>query len=170
MHLLESIICTLTAICWSLNLVQPEITVAAIIEQNGCFLMVEERAPGTTVFNQPAGHLEGAENFVEAVIRETYEETGRRFIPTALVGIYLWPAADTRILRLCFCGTIEASMPERDLDPDILATHWFDEATLATHATRLRSPLVGRAIRDYRAGHRYPLDAAVCLDAHGECP
>lgn len=153
----------------SLILIKPEVTVAAIIEQNGRFLMVEEQVHGRVVFNQPAGHLEAGENFTDAVIRETQEETGRRFRPHALVGIYLWPAAATRILRLCFCGDVAPGGQERGPDPEIITPHWLDEHAIAARAEDLRSPLVLRAINDYRAGNRYPLEVANCLDTAGAC-
>ncbi|MEX2367769.1 MAG: NUDIX domain-containing protein, partial [Pseudohongiellaceae bacterium] len=54
---------------------QPHLTVAAVIEQNGRFLMVEESVEGRIVLNQPAGHVESGESFIEAAIRETLEET-----------------------------------------------------------------------------------------------
>lgn len=151
-------------------MIQPEVTVAAIIEQHGRFLLVEERAQGHIVFNQPAGHLEQGETFIEAVVRETYEETGRQFRPHALVGIYLWPAASTRILRLCFCGDVAPGGRTRGPDTDIIGTHWLDEDAIAASKGSLRSPLVLRAINDYRAGTRYPLDVATTLDADGVAP
>ena len=54
---------------------KPDVTVAAIAERDGRFLLVEERASGRVVINQPAGHLEDGETFLEAVVRETLEET-----------------------------------------------------------------------------------------------
>lgn len=40
--------------------------------------------------NQPAGHLESNESLIEAIVRETQEETAWQFEPTALIGIYRW--------------------------------------------------------------------------------
>ncbi len=87
-----------------------DVTVAAVIERDGKFLMVEERA-GTAdklVLNQPAGHLEQGESLVAAVAREALEETGHRFEPEHVVGFYLWrsPDADTTYLRIAFCGAV----------------------------------------------------------------
>ena len=56
---------------------QPFVTVAAIIECRGKFLLVSEydEAPDP-VYGQPAGHLEKQEDLIEAVTREIKEETG----------------------------------------------------------------------------------------------
>jgi ADP-ribose pyrophosphatase YjhB (NUDIX family) len=88
-----------------------DVTVAAIIERDGRFLMVEERAAGGLVLNQPAGHLEQGESLVTAVIRETIEETGHHFEPNHVVGFYLWRSeeAGKTYLRVVFCGTAEPS-------------------------------------------------------------
>ncbi|MCY4050311.1 MAG: NUDIX domain-containing protein [Gammaproteobacteria bacterium] len=66
----------------------PHVTVAAIAQIHGKYLMVKERIMGNPVFNQPAGHLEEHETLQEAVIRECMEETGWKFEPEGLVGIY----------------------------------------------------------------------------------
>src|SRR5262249_30852067 len=72
-----------------------DVTVAAIVESRGRFLMVEERAGADQlVFNQPAGHLERGESLLTAVIREALEETGHRFDPEHVVGFYLWNSLD----------------------------------------------------------------------------
>ena len=54
---------------------KPRVTVAALIENEGRFLLVQELISGRSVYNQPAGHLEDGETLIEAVIRETREET-----------------------------------------------------------------------------------------------
>ena len=85
---------------------RPDLTVAAIVERDGGFLLVEERVGNPMVFNQPAGHVERGEEFVDAVIRETLEETAWTFRPDALIGIYLWeqPEQQRSFLRATFCG------------------------------------------------------------------
>lgn len=137
----------------------PRVTVAAVIEQAGRHLLVEERAGGRAVLNQPAGHLEPGESLPAAVVREVREETGWRFHPEALVGVYRWEGAGDTWLRFCFTGPAEAPAAPPELDPDIVAVHWLSPGALAGRP--LRSPLVARAIADYRAGRRYPLDLLV---------
>jgi len=137
----------------------PDITVAALIERDGRFLLVEEHAGGRQVINQPAGHLEPGETLTEAVIRETLEETGYSFEPSALLGIYHYysSAEDRSFLRVAFCGDAMAPQGEPSLDPVIIATHWLSRAQVLAREARLRSPMVLRCIDDYRAGTRFPL-------------
>jgi 8-oxo-dGTP pyrophosphatase MutT (NUDIX family) len=143
-----------------------DVTVAAIIERAGKFLMVEERAGTQLVLNQPAGHLEQGESLLAAVIRETLEETGHRFDPEHIVGFYLWHAQDaaTTYLRVAFCGSVEPSADVAALDEGIVALHWFSRAELIRRVHELRSPMVMRCIDDYLAGQRYPLDCLAYLN------
>jgi 8-oxo-dGTP pyrophosphatase MutT (NUDIX family) len=137
----------------------PHLTVAAVIEKEGKFLLVEERSEGKIVLNQPAGHVEENETIIEAVIRETLEESGRPFQPEAISGIYRWRSPDNGItyLRLAFFGAYGKRDRDLALDTDIITTHWFTPDELQQRAAELRSPLVMRCIDDYRAGKRYPL-------------
>lgn len=142
-----------------------DVTVAAIIERDGRFLMVEERAGGNLVLNQPAGHLEQSESLLAAVARETLEETGHRFDPEHVVGFYLWRSedADTTYLRIAFCGGVEPSAGSA-LDDGIVAVHWLSRAELLRRAHQLRSPMVLRCIDDYLRGQRHPLDCLTYLE------
>ena len=143
-----------------------DVTVAAIIERDGKFLMVEERAGGNLVLNQPAGHLEQGESLLAAVTREAIEETGHRFEPEHVVGFYLWRSedADTTYLRIAFYGTAEPSADVAVLDEGIVALHWLSRAQLRHRAHQLRSPMVLRCVDDYLSGYRYPLDCLTYLD------
>jgi 8-oxo-dGTP pyrophosphatase MutT (NUDIX family) len=136
----------------------PHVTVAAVVEQQDCYLLVEERSEGRVVFNQPAGHLDPDESLVDAVIREVREETGRVFVPEALVGVYLWTHAkgDT-FLRVAFCGTVGERVPGSTLDAEIIDARWFGVDEIEALRARHRSPLVARCIADHRAGVRSPL-------------
>jgi 8-oxo-dGTP pyrophosphatase MutT (NUDIX family) len=144
-----------------------DVTVAAIIERAGKFLMVEERAGAGLVLNQPAGHLEQGESLLAAVAREALEETGHRFDPEHVVGFYLWhsPDADTTYLRVAFCGEVEPTADVAALDEGIVAVHWLSRAQLVGRAHQLRSPMVLRCIDDYLAGQRYPLDCIAYLES-----
>ncbi len=139
---------------------KPDVTVAAVAERDGRFLLVEERASGRVVVNQPAGHLEDGETFLDAVARETLEETAWVFRPQAIVGVYVWrpqPAGRT-FLRIAFCGDLVAHDPTRTLDRGIVRTRWLDRAQILAPQVRLRSPLVLQCVDDYLAGNRHPLD------------
>jgi len=138
----------------------PDVTVAAICEKHGRFLLVEERAKSTQniVFNQPAGHLEKGESLVEAVVRETLEETCCHFTPEALVGLYRLEANSGKTyIRYAFTGSISEVDERQTLDEDIIRTHWLTLDTIRA-STSLRSPLVLSCINDYLSGHRYPLE------------
>ncbi len=146
---------------------RPNVTVAAVIEHNGRFLLVEEAPAGRPVLNQPAGHLERHESLLDAVVREVAEETCRVFTPEALVGIYLFEQAEPRpsYLRLCFCGQVGEVQATLTRDPDIIAVHWLAPEAIGVAAPAARSPLVQRCIEDYLAGRRLPLDALQMLPA-----
>lgn len=144
----------------------PEITVAAIVERHGRFLIVEERIQHRLVFNQPAGHVEEHETLLDAVRRETREETAWGFRPQAVLGTYLWrnPANGVAVMRFAFIGDVVDFDPAQRLDTGIVGTRWLTRSDLAARANRLRSPLVLRCIDDYLAGQRLPLDSVACLD------
>jgi len=144
----------------------PEVTVAAVVIRDGRFLLVEERIAGRLVLNQPAGHLEDRETLVEAVVRETREETAWRFHPEALVGTYLWrnPVNGRSFLRFAFCGEVDDHDPRQALDKGIVRALWLTAAELEVQPARLRSPLVMRCIEDFLQGRRQPLDSVSELD------
>jgi 8-oxo-dGTP pyrophosphatase MutT (NUDIX family) len=137
---------------------KPNVTVAAVVEQDGAFLLVEEQTADGIRYNQPAGHLEEGESLVEAVIRETLEESARHFTPTALVGIYQYRKPDSPVTYLRFAFTGEVSDPgEGPLDTGILRALWMPAADIRACRETHRSPLLIKCIDDYLAGRRYPL-------------
>ncbi|MGH8301480.1 MAG: NUDIX domain-containing protein, partial [Steroidobacteraceae bacterium] len=85
---------------------KPEITVAAVAEADGRFLVVEERIDGRLVINQPAGHVEPGETLLGAVVREVREETAWLFTASELIGVYLWrhPGTGRTTKRFAFSG------------------------------------------------------------------
>ena len=134
-------------------------TVAALIENDGRFLMVQERIAGKSVYNQPAGHLEDGETLIEAVIRETREETAWHFEPEAVTGIYRWrhPGNGETFIRVSFAGKGLFHDPAGVLDSCIERTLWLTPAEIRERPDSLRSPMVLRSIEDYLAGTAYPL-------------
>jgi len=151
---------------------RPDVTVAAIVHRDGRFLMVEERAARRVVLNQPAGHLERGESLLEAVIRETLEETAYTLRPEAVTGIYLWrhEDIDRTFLRVAFSGEVDGPDVARRLDRCVLRATWMTREQLAARPQALRSPLVLRCIDDYLAGARHPLSllASLGIGAVGE--
>jgi 8-oxo-dGTP pyrophosphatase MutT (NUDIX family) len=142
---------------------KPNVTVAAVCEQDGKFLLVEEETDAGLRLNQPAGHLEQGEALVDAVVRETLEETAYSFKPEFLVGIYSWQHTVKGItfLRFTFAGHVHAHDAARKLDTGIARALWLSEDEIRREMPRHRTPLLLRCIDDYRAGRRYPLDLLV---------
>ena len=139
---------------------KPNVVVAAIIERDGKFLLVEEEVDGRRVLNQPAGHLDEGESLIEAVVRETLEETAWQFAPEALLGIYRWPHPVKKItyLRFAFIGRATRHATGRMLDHDIVRALWLTPEEIRSERARHRSPQVERCLNDYLAGQRYPLE------------
>ena len=141
---------------------KPSVTVAAVIERDGRFLLVEEHTPEGLRLNNPAGHLDPGESPEQGCARETLEETAHLFTPTALVGIYLSRfqrgAQDITYVRFTFCGTVGSPDPARVLDTGIVRTLWLSADEIRQSAARHRSPLVLQCMEDYLAGQRFPLD------------
>ncbi|OGI48579.1 MAG: NUDIX hydrolase [Candidatus Muproteobacteria bacterium RBG_16_65_34] len=139
---------------------KPNVVVAAIVERDGRFLLVEEEADGETVLNQPAGHLDEGESLIEAVVRETLEETAWHFEPQALLGVYRWPhpTKGATYLRFAFIGRAVRHDPERALDHGIVRAVWMTPEEIRASRARHRSPQVERCLNDYLAGQRFPLD------------
>ncbi len=137
----------------------PRVTVAAIVNNGEKFLLVKEKASGRIVYNQPAGHLEDNETLLEAIRREMVEETGVKFTPTALIGIYRWRQTEKNrtYIRFLFTGEI-ASNEFNPQDQDIIEAIWFSKSEIESLKEQLRSPQVLRGINDYCKGIRYNLD------------
>jgi 8-oxo-dGTP pyrophosphatase MutT (NUDIX family) len=145
---------------------KPHVTVAAVAQRHDRFLFVEERVGGKLVINQPAGHLESGENLIEAVVRETLEETAWHFEPEALVGIYLWrqPQNGSTFLRFSFAGRVSGHDTSLDLDDGIERALWLTRDQIISQQPRLRSPMVLRGVDDFLAGQRIPLAVLESLD------
>ena len=146
---------------------KPSVTVAAIIERDGKFLLVEEHTPEGLKLNNPAGHLDPGESLADGCARETLEETTHTFCPTALVGVYMsrmrrenkeqGTSEDITYLRFAFCGDLGDAHAGRKLDDGIVRTLWMTPQEVRDSAARHRSPLLLRCMEDYLAGQRLPL-------------
>ncbi len=143
----------------------PHATVAAIVEEQGKFLLVEEVTERGNRYNQPAGHLEDNESLLAAVIRETLEETAYAFKPEALLGIYHWKHehSDSTYLRFAYIGSVSHHQPERALDTGIVRTVWMSAAEMRQQAMLMRSPQVLKCVEDYLAGQQFPLHVVTHL-------
>ena len=153
---------------------KPHVTVAAVIERDGRFLLVEEETADGLRLNNPAGHLDCGETPEQACIRETLEETAFSFMPGALVGIYLSrqinaAALDTTYLRFAFCGTLGECDAQRTLDTGIVRTLWMTAEEIRASTAHHRSPLLVQCVEDYLRGIRYPLELVQTDASVGEC-
>jgi 8-oxo-dGTP pyrophosphatase MutT (NUDIX family) len=135
-----------------------DLTVSSVVEKDDHFLIVEERASGRIVLNQPGGHIEAGESPEDAARREALEETGCDIRIDGLLGVYLWINPQTRqnFLRIVYAGELVAHDPARTLDDVIHAVHWLAESDLERRRGDLRTPVVLHSIRDYLAGTRQP--------------
>lgn len=147
----------------------PHATVATIVEKDGRFLLIEEwsNSLNKLVINQPAGHLEADETFIDAAIRETLEETGWTVTPEKLLGMYVYTAPSNGITyhRYCFIARAISHDPSLPLDDGIERAIWLSREELEARRDDLRSPMVTRCIDDYLAGQNYPLDIIIEQDA-----
>lgn len=139
---------------------KPHVVVAAVVEQGGRFLLVEEQTDSGILFNQPAGHIEEGESLLAAVRREMFEETAHHFEPEALLGIYHWrhPTKDRTYLRFAFTGVVTGFDPTSALDVGILRAVWMTPEEISDSRMRHRSPFVDQCVADYLSGRRFPLD------------
>ena len=143
---------------------KPSVTVAAVIEKDGRYLMIEEMTRDGLRINNPAGGLEPGESPIAGAMREALEETACHFTPEALLGVYLARNPDSdrgpgvTYMRFAFCGSASDPVPGRALDSPVVRTLWMTPDEVAAARDRLRGPLVLQCIEDHRAGRRLPLD------------
>ncbi len=144
---------------------KPNTTVAAIVEQDGKFLLVEEDTADGLRINQPAGHLENNETLLEGVVREANEETAYCFTPQHLLGVYHWkhPEKDITYLRFAFIGSASNHQPQQKLDDGIIRAVWMTHDELKACQKIHRSPQVLRCVEDYLSGQKFPLSVVTHL-------
>lgn len=144
----------------------PHVTVAAIAEKDGKFLFVREESDTGIVINQPAGHLESGESILDAVVRETLEETAWHVKPKAFLGVsqYRAPANGVTYIRNSFVVDALYQSENVNLDDGIIEALWLspEEASKMD----LRSPLVMRDIHLYLTGAHYSLNLFYDHAAH----
>jgi 8-oxo-dGTP pyrophosphatase MutT (NUDIX family) len=142
---------------------KPHATVAVVVEdETGRFLLVEEVSNGKVVFNQPAGHIEEDEAILDAVCRETLEETGWQVEPQYFLGVYVYKAPANGVTYHRFCYAARAlQRVSQELDTGIIGPHWLTLEEIRQLGSKLRSPMVLQCIEDYRNGRQFPLEVVV---------
>jgi 8-oxo-dGTP pyrophosphatase MutT (NUDIX family) len=133
-----------------------DLTVAAVVENDGRYLLVEEHAMGRVVLNQPGGHIEADETPEQAVVRETLEETGCTVSCSELIGVYLWIHPQTRqqFLRIVYTASFDSCDESLKLDDSIVSRKWLTRADIEARLKNLRTPAVMRCVQDFEAGRR----------------
>lgn len=155
---------------------KPNVTVAALIERDGLFLLVEEDTSDGLLLNNPAGHLDPGESPLQGVMRETLEETTCTFTPEGFLGLYMSRFRRTRTgedityLRMAFFGSVSEADPALSLDEGIVRTVWMTADEIRACPERHRSPLVLECLESYLAGERYPLDILTVHDSVFSAP
>ena len=150
---------------WGGDQWHPHVTVASLATRDGRYLLVQETHNGKSVINQPAGHLEKDETLLQAVVRETLEETGWNFVPKFLCGIYQFVAANHETyIRFTYAGELTSKCENHPLDPVIEDVLWLDRAALEKRPDQLRSPVVLQCISDFENGNQLPLHCVQRLE------
>jgi len=149
-------------------------TASAIVERDGKILVTIEPADldhmdGPRHIAKPGGHIEDGESVFDCLTRETWEETGYRVRPTALVGIYLQRFSDSSSVNFTFACELEREIPEPITSPDILEATWMTRDELLARRSEWRRGSTIDSLEDYLAGKRYPIDFIKYLD-HTKTP
>jgi ADP-ribose pyrophosphatase YjhB (NUDIX family) len=133
-----------------------DLTVAAVIERDDKFLLVEEYAMGRRVVTQPGGHIEANESPEQAVVREVFEESGVTVECRDMIGVYLWIHPQTRqqFLRIMYAAEYLDHDASIELDDGILGARWMTLDDIRASRSILRTPVVLRCVEDYRSGRR----------------
>lgn len=133
-----------------------DLTVAAVVQHDSRYLLVEEHAMGLVVLSQPGGHIESGEAPEKAVVRETLEETGCTITCNDMIGVYLWIHPQTRqqFLRIVYAAEFVSCDESLQLDHSIVSRKWLTREHLEARRRNLRSPAVLRCVQDYEAGRR----------------
>ncbi len=143
----------------------PYPAVAALIERDGKFLLIQEDRPQRPWHGQwthPAGTVDLNENPYETIIREVEEEAGGMFVPESILGIYslarpdqpLPPEGNMHGVKIVFLGKYGDGPGAKDSS----GIAWFTPEEIdAMDSTTLRDVDIKDIVKDYLSGTRFPL-------------
>ncbi len=129
--------------------------------QGDKFVLVQESLLAKKgYFNLPAGTLEVEENLQACLIREVQEETGVTIVPESFLGVYQCVLGNGHnIILFLFSATIPSDAVFHSEEHAVIETLSYEEVKAYGKEDKLRSPVVLKAIEDYRGGQRLPLSS-----------
>lgn len=136
-----------------------------IIEKDNKILLMQETLEKVKgKWNLPAGRLGMEEDIITCAKREGKEETGFKLKPSYLVGIYQHLTLEHNVILFVFKSEIiggKLTIPEEAMD-----VRWFsvDEIKELNKKGLLRSSYIWKAIQDYKAGKKIPLNSISILN------
>lgn len=137
-----------------------------IIKKDDKILLIQEtlkRVKGK--WNLPAGRLEEKESIITCAKREGEEETGFKLKPSYLVGIYQHHLTlEHNVILFVFKSEIIGG--KLTISEETMDVKWFsfDEIKELDKKGLLRSSYIWKAIKDYKAGKKIPLESINILD------
>jgi len=140
------------------NLKEEIIAAGNLIEQNGKFILVQEkRADSRGMWNFPMGRKEVNEDIISCAKREGKEETGLDLRPIYLIGKYTFclPSGN-KVIAYIFKSEIvggKLSTPE-----DMMDVRQFSLEEIKELDEKSIAPFINNVIQDYKSGERIPLD------------
>ena len=130
-----------------------------VLTQGEKYILVQEtQLAKAGLYNLPAGTLEMGEDFLQCIVREAKEETGADVQLSHFLGVYQTVmASGSNVVFLVFAGSVPAGAVFRSDEHEVIRAFGYNQITALAQAGKLRSPIVCKAIEDYRAGKTLPL-------------
>lgn len=144
-----------------LSVVHVRASVSTAVVQNNQVLLVQEASPRKRgLWNLPSGRLDPGEAFLEAAIREVWEETGYPIEVMGVVGVYSYTSASARQVVRCMYRARPNGLPSPHTCDEVMDVCWHSLEGLHELAdNQLWAPHILRPmLEDVRQGRLYPVD------------